>query len=62
MDYEEVIRRKRELNKYQIVIIYCERGNSSLMLARELKELPIQVKSIAYGISGYQGPLYRDRT
>ena len=54
---DEVLQRKEMLKKHQMVILYCERGNASLLAARELKELPTEIRSIAYGISEYQGPL-----
>lgn len=56
MDYEELMMRKQELTNYKIVILYCDRGNTSLLAARELRNLPVEIKSIAYGMAGYQGP------
>lgn len=57
MDYDDLICRKQELRRYQMVILYCDRGNTSLLAARELRSLPIEIRSIAYGMSEYKGPL-----
>lgn len=56
MDYEDLMKRKQELTNYKIIILYCDRGNTSLLAARELRNLPVEIKSIAYGMAGYQGP------
>lgn len=39
------------------LILYCERGNLSLLLGRELSQLGYQVKSIYGGINAYMGRL-----
>ena len=57
MRVEDVLRRKEMFRKFRMVIFYCERGNASLLLARELRDLPGEIRSIAYGIQGYSGPL-----
>ena len=57
MDYEELMQKKQELLRYQTVVLYCDRGNSSLLAARELRKLPVEIKSIAYGMAGYHGPV-----
>ena len=61
MDHEVLLKRREELKRYKMVILYCERGNASLLAARELRNLPIDIRSIAYGMGGYQGPLSRNR-
>ena len=57
MRAEEVLRRREALQKHRMVILYCDRGNASLLAARELRDLPTEIRSIAYGISEYHGPL-----
>lgn len=59
MSYEELLRRKTELAKKRMIILYCDRGNASLLAARGLRDLPVEIRSIAYGMSGYQGPIQR---
>ena len=39
----------------QILILYCERGGTSLMAARELSEKGYRVKTMIGGIQAYQG-------
>ena len=43
------------LLKNQTLILYCERGGTSLMAARELSEMGYRVKSMIGGIQAYQG-------
>lgn len=57
MQVEELLRHREMLKKHRMVIICCERGNASLLAARELRDLPNEIRSIAYGISEYHGPL-----
>lgn len=59
MNYEELIRRKADLAKNRMIILYCDRGNASLLAARELRDLPAEIRSIAYGMAGYYGPIQR---
>ena len=39
------------------VILYCERGNTSLLAARDLYQAGFWVKNVYGGISDYHGPL-----
>ena len=43
----------------QLLILYCDRGNLSLLLARELSNEGYQVKNIYGGIRAYRGQLER---
>ncbi|QHQ59914.1 rhodanese-like domain-containing protein [Anaerocolumna sedimenticola] len=54
MDFEN---RKNALPFDQLLILYCDRGNLSLLLARELSKDGYQVKNIYGGIRAYRGPL-----
>jgi len=38
------------------LILYCDRGNTSLRAARDLDNMNFQVKSVYGGISAYKGP------
>lgn len=42
------------LPKEKTIILYCERGASSLVRAREMEEKGYRVKSLAGGIHGWQ--------
>lgn len=39
------------------LILYCERGNTSLLAARDLSRAGFAVKNVYGGIHGYHGPL-----
>ena len=43
------------LLKRQVLILYCERGATSMKAARELSELGYRVKSMVGGIEAYSG-------
>lgn len=43
------------LNKKKRYLLYCERGVTSLMAAREMKKQGYQVASVSGGISEYKG-------
>ena len=38
------------------LILYCDRGNTSLRAARDLNNLGFRVKNVYGGISAYKGP------
>ncbi|MCI8863493.1 MAG: rhodanese-like domain-containing protein [Lachnospiraceae bacterium] len=52
--YEQLEERVRFLRN-QILILYCERGGTSLMAARELSAKGYQVKTMIGGIQAYEG-------
>ena len=52
--YEQLEKRVRLL-RGQILILYCERGGTSMMAARELSEKGYQVKTMIGGIQAYEG-------
>ena len=41
---------------HSALILYCDRGNTSLRAARDLYSLGFQVKNVYGGISAYKGP------
>ena len=45
----------RQFSRKKSLILYCERGSSSLFAARELTKMGYQVKSVVGGIRCYQG-------
>jgi rhodanese-related sulfurtransferase len=57
--YEEFEQRKKELSFYNELILYCDRGNLSLLLARDLSKEGYPVKNIHGGISAYRGRLIK---
>ncbi len=64
--YEELNRRIPELRRWSAqckqryghsaLILYCERGNTSLRAARDLYNRGFDVKNVYGGISSYKGP------
>jgi rhodanese-related sulfurtransferase len=54
MDFEN---KKNSLPSDRLLILYCDRGNLSLLLARELCNDGYQVKNIYGGIHAYRGQL-----
>ncbi len=52
--YKQLEKRVRFLKK-QTLVLYCERGGTSLMAARELAAKGYQVKSMIGGIQAYRG-------
>jgi Rhodanese-related sulfurtransferase len=51
--------KKSDLPSDCLLILYCDRGNLSLLLARELSNDGYQVKNIYGGIQAYRGQLVR---
>ena len=43
------------------IIVYCDRGNTSLRAARDLYSQGFQVKNVYGGISAYRGPKVKER-
>lgn len=48
---------KNSILKEWLLILYCDRGNLSLLLARELSKEGYQVKNIYGGLHAYRGVL-----
>lgn len=53
-DFEAV---KEQIAKDKTLVLYCERGGTSLILARDLSKEGYNVKNIYGGIGAYRGPL-----
>lgn len=43
------------------LILYCDRGNTSIRAARDLNNQGFQVKNVYGGISSYKGPKVKSR-
>jgi len=43
-----------------VVLVYCERGNTSLRASRDLTKAGFRVKNMYGGIKNYHGPLTSD--
>lgn len=56
--YEELNEHIRILCEYQDIVLYCERGNISLLAARDLSKQGFQdVKNLYGGMKSYTGRL-----
>lgn len=53
--FEQLEKKKEQLYSYDIVIFYCERGNVSLLAAREYGESNQKVYTLVGGYLGYTG-------
>lgn len=42
------------LDKYDLIILYCDRGVNSLMVAKRLKNMNYNVKSVVGGMNFYR--------
>lgn len=56
--YEEFDYYKEILPRDKTLILYCDRGSTGLLLARELYNQGFDVLNITGGIHAYRGPLY----
>lgn len=52
--YEELSERKHWLRRYPVIIFYCDRGNVSLMAARDLKDWTNQVITVSGGVHQFR--------
>jgi rhodanese-related sulfurtransferase len=57
--YKEFDHRKKQLSRDKVLILYCDRGNLSMLAARDLEKEGYQVKSIYGGMSAYRGNVVR---
>lgn len=55
--YEDLDSYKDRLNRRQQLIFYCDRGNISLLAARDLMKFGYNIKSLYGGIKAYHGKL-----
>lgn len=52
--YEELSEWKKWLKQYPIIIFYCDRGNVSLMAARDMKDWDSQVLTVSGGVHQFR--------
>lgn len=55
--YDKLEDEKKNINRNNILILYCDRGHISLLAARDLMKYGYQIKSLYGGISAYKGKL-----
>ncbi len=55
--YEELENKKIYLHRNYLLIFYCDRGNVSLLAARDLMKDGYNIKSLYGGIRAYRGRL-----
>lgn len=55
--YDDFENGQRNIARDKLLILYCERGNLSLLLARDLSNEGYMVKNIYGGLNAYRGPL-----
>lgn len=53
--YEELEERKADLKRNMLLIFYCDRGNISLLAARDLMKDGYNIKSLYGGLRAYHG-------
>jgi Rhodanese-related sulfurtransferase len=58
--YEQLERYMPYLNSYENLILYCERGNISLLASRDLSKIGYRTINIVGGIHAYRGKLSID--
>ena len=58
--YEKLEKNIHKLYGYRNIIFYCERGNTSLLAARDMDRKGIYVMTLYGGISGTRGKLSID--
>ena len=59
--YEELEDRRKSLPRHFLLIFYCDRGNVSLLAARDLMRDGYNIKSLYGGMRAYRGKLERSR-
>lgn len=57
--YEELDEQKKKLKRSNLLIFYCDRGNISLLAARDLMKDGYSIKSLYGGLNLYNGKLER---
>lgn len=59
--YEELEEQKKYISKNKLLILYCDRGNISLLAARDLMKDGYNIKSLYGGMRAYRGNLDKSR-
>ena len=55
--YDELEEKKDSLQRNKLLILYCDRGNISLLAARDLMKDGYNIKSLYGGLHAYHGKL-----
>lgn len=55
--YDKLENERHRLDKYDLLIFYCDKGHISLMAARDLIKYGYHIKSMYGGIQAYYGKL-----
>jgi rhodanese-related sulfurtransferase len=58
--FEEIEGKKHLLNRYNQIILYCQRGGISLLVSRQLTKLGYNIINVCGGIHEYKGKLSID--
>jgi rhodanese-related sulfurtransferase len=58
--FEQLDQHQVDFNKYRQIVLYCERGNISLLAARKLSSQGYCIINICGGIHSYRGKLSID--
>ncbi|NLP34457.1 MAG: rhodanese-like domain-containing protein [Clostridiales bacterium] len=59
--YDHLEERKYSLKNYDLLIFYCDRGNISLLAARDMLKEGFYIKSLFGGLRAYRGRLEKSR-
>ena len=60
MDLDEIKRGNVKIRKNRFLIVYCERGASSMLAVKELSKLGYHAVSVIGGFRQYKGPVARN--
>ncbi|MBQ4523200.1 MAG: rhodanese-like domain-containing protein [Lachnospiraceae bacterium] len=60
MDLEEIKRGNIKIRKNRPLIVYCERGSTSMLAVKELNKLGYHAMSVIGGLRQYKGPIARN--
>ena len=53
--FETIDYRYFEQYRYRVIILYCDRGSTSMIVAKELSKRNYKVKTVIGGIRAYRG-------
>lgn len=59
--YDDLEKYKNRLGKYDEIILYCDRGSSSLLASRTLSKLGYKVINIYGGFHAYRGEISKEK-
>lgn len=58
-ELKTLVKKRSEKNQPAYVILYCDRGNTSLLASRDLYKEGFCIKNVYGGMQNYRGPLVR---